>query len=219
MNQNSVPENSLKSETSLSSKSDNNTVAVNEVQPYYNRDVWFVTTKAAKDKIESRTKQLEKISTEILTNSDVAHEEKEAHKYLCDTLFKVGCVVHHHFIHPTAFKAVYQSSGLTDSSKVPTVGLICEYDAVKDFGHSSGNNLLTEATIATFIGIKEAMKSDTRLVGRVIVFGTPASEESGGKIRMMKEGAFDQVDVIVAIHPSDQNCLLPKYFCSQKVLK
>ena len=215
MNVKSMSESSL-TESSVKEKNEKKTAPVNEVQHYYNRDAWFVTTNAAKSKIESRIKQLEKISTEILTNSDIAHEEKEAHKYLCEVLRKAGCTVHHHYIHPTAFKAVYQSATLTDNTSAPTVGLICEYDAVKDFGHSSGNNLLTEATIATIIGIREAMKSDTRLIGRLIVFGTPASEESGGKIRMMKEGAFDKVDVIVAINPSNHNCLLPKFYCSQK---
>lgn len=189
----------------------------NEVQKYYNRDVWLVTTNAAKTKIESRVKQLEKISTEILTNIDLAHEEKEAHKYLCDILRKVGCDVHSSYIHPTAFKAVFQSSSLNESSNAPTVGLICEYDAVKGFGHSSGNNLSTEATIAALIGIREAMKVDTRLVGRLVIFGTPASEESGGKIGMMKEGAFDKVDCIVMVSPANKNCLRPTYYCSQKI--
>ena len=54
MKEESVPENSLKSETSVSCKSDKKRVDINEVHPFYNRDVCFVTIKAAEDKMESR---------------------------------------------------------------------------------------------------------------------------------------------------------------------
>jgi hypothetical protein len=191
---------------------------VNEVQQFYNLDVWFVTSNAAKTRIQLRAKQLEKISNEITVLSD-SGQQKEVHNFLCDILQKAGCVVHQNYSYSSAFKATLQSPGLTESATAPTIGLICEYDSVQGFGHSSGNNLLTEATIAALIGIREAMKSDTRLIGRLVVLGTPFSEEGGGKIRFMKASAFDKIDVILAIHPSNHNCLLPKFYCSQKVIK
>jgi len=208
------------SSTSLSPQSSSDSEK-NNVQQYYNRNVWHVTTTAAKTKIESRAKQLSKISNEIFTNPDASHDEKEAHKYLCDILKKVGCVVHSSYIHPTAFKAVFQSGSKSENeaSSGPTVGLICEYDAVPGYVHSCGHNLSTEATIGALIGVRAAMKSDTRLVGKLVILGTPATEENGGKIKMMKEGVFDGIDVIISVHPSTYDCLFPRFYASQKVPK
>ncbi|XP_054156086.1 xaa-Arg dipeptidase-like [Oppia nitens] len=204
----------IKSDAKTTTTNDTkNTDQTSDVQKHYNRDVWFVTSSSAKAKIASRTKQLEKISAEILANPDVAHEEKEIHRYLCGLLAKLDCTVHSSYIHPTAFKAEFKPNSKTNV----TVGLICEYDAVKGFGHSKGNNLSTEATIATFLGIREAMKADSRLLGTVIILGTPASEESSGKIRMLKEGAFNDMDALFAVHPSNYDSLCPKFYCSQKI--
>lgn len=193
-----------------------------EIQQNYNRNVWHVTASAAKAKIESKAKQLEKISAEIYRNPDASHEEKEIHKYLCDILRKIGCEVQSGFIHPTAFRAIFRSGtkSETDSPnepKVPTVGLICEYDAVPGFGHSCGHNLSTEATIGAVLAVRAAMKADTRLVGKLVIFGTPATEQNGGKIKMMSEGVFDNIDVILSAHPSNYNCLVPTFYASQMV--
>jgi hypothetical protein len=76
------------SNSSISSNSSNE-----DIQQHYNRNVWHVTSFAAKSKIESKVKQLEKISAEIYRNPDASHEEKEIHKYLCDIMTKIGCEV------------------------------------------------------------------------------------------------------------------------------
>ncbi|KAL6485717.1 hypothetical protein MHYP_G00051090 [Metynnis hypsauchen] len=42
--------------------------------------------------------------------------------------------------------------------------------------------------------------------GSVTVLGTPAEEEGGGKIDLLREGAFEDVDVVLMAHPSQEDC-------------
>jgi metal-dependent amidase/aminoacylase/carboxypeptidase family protein len=61
--------------------------------------------------------------------------------------------------------------------------------------------------------LKAAPSSD---LGRVIVYGTPAEEGGGGKIKMIKKGCFDEVDFIMMVHPSNYNAAFPTYIACMK---
>lgn len=37
------------------------------------------------------------------------------------------------------------------------------------------------------------------------MLGTPAEEDSGGKVDLMKEGAFDDMDVVFMAHPEQHD--------------
>ena len=43
-----------------------------------------------------------------------------------------------------------------------------------------------------------------KMSGQLLVIGTPAEEGGGGKISMMKNGIFNNVDVAMMMHPSNQ---------------
>jgi amidohydrolase len=79
------------------------------------------------------------------------------------------------------------------------VAILCEYDALPGLGHGCGHNLIAAAgagaggALASVIGDVE---------GSVVVLGTPAEEGGGGKILMAREGAFDEVDAAMMIHPA-----------------
>lgn len=47
--------------------------------------------------------------------------------------------------------------------------------------------------------------SDTGISFQVIVLGTPAEEEGGGKIDLMEAGAFKNLDVVFMAHPSQED--------------
>ena len=53
-----------------------------------------------------------------------------------------------------------------------------------------------------FVGIKEVISKDSSLPAEVIVFGTPAEEGRGGKIKMIEQHIFDEADVCMMIHPA-----------------
>ncbi|NMS88215.1 M20 family metallopeptidase, partial [Clostridioides difficile] len=56
---------------------------------------------------------------------------------------------------------------------------------------------------------KEIMKKHN-IEGTVKVFGTPAEERVGGKITMIKEGVFNNVDAAMMIHPNSKTCVTPE---------
>jgi aminobenzoyl-glutamate utilization protein B len=70
-------------------------------------------------------------------------------------------------------------------------------------GHGCGHNLFGAASLGAAVAIKEQIEAG-RLKGTVVFFGTPAEEDVGGKTYMVREGLFDNVDAVLAWHPSDE---------------
>jgi metal-dependent amidase/aminoacylase/carboxypeptidase family protein len=48
-----------------------------------------------------------------------------------------------------------------------------------------------------------------------MLFGTPAEEGEGGKIEMLRRGAFKQCHSVIMVHPGNQNVMLPTYLALQ----
>ena len=95
---------------------------------------------------------------------------------------------------PTAFRAVYENG-----SGGPSIGLLCEYDALPGVGHACGHHLQGPCILAAANAVREAgLKEPFRLV----VYGTPAEENLAGKITMLKEGCFRDVDLVLMMHGS-----------------
>lgn len=76
----------------------------------------------------------------------------------------------------------------------------CRYDALEHIGHACGHNLISCAGLAAAIGVADAIKQG-KIAGRVIAMGTPAEEGGGGKIKMIRAGAYDGVDCCLMVHP------------------
>lgn len=67
--------------------------------------------------------------------------------------------------------------------------------------HGCGQNLMTAGSFAAAVTLKELI-AERRLRGTGKCFGTPAEESIGGKLYMIRDGAFDGVDVVLAWHPA-----------------
>lgn len=116
---------------------------------------------------------------------------------------------------PTAFVATW-----TNGSGGPTVGILAEYDALpgitqdrnplrdaidhKAAGHACGHHLFGTGSVAAAIATKLWME-DSGQVGEIRLYGTPAEEGGAGKVYMVRDGLFDDVDVVLHWHPSDSN--------------
>ena len=68
-----------------------------------------------------------------------------------------------------------------------------EYDALPDIGHACGHNLIATASLTAFLALSFALKA-YGIPGRTQLLGTPAEEIGGGKIVLLKAGAYDGVD-------------------------
>ncbi len=113
---------------------------------------------------------------------------------------------------PTAFVASYGTGR-------PIIGILGEYDALPGIsqraqaspeplvpgaaGHGCGHNLLGTASMGAALALKELIAGG-ELSGTVRYYGTPAEEAVGGKVYMVREGLFDDVDAILGWHPSDE---------------
>nr|XP_028578787.1 peptidase M20 domain-containing protein 2 [Podarcis muralis] len=109
------------------------------------------------------------------------------------------------------------AAAVEDGQKAPLrLGFLCEYDALPGIGHACGHNLIAEVGAAAALGLKGALES-LRPSGaadglsrhvpavKVTVLGTPAEEDGGGKIDLIKAGAFDGLDVVFMAHPSQED--------------
>lgn len=114
---------------------------------------------------------------------------------------------------PTAFTAEYGSGK-------PVIAILGEFDALPGLsqdttpvqralvpgaaGHGCGHNLFGTAAAASAIAVKEWMIAN-KVTGTLRFYGTPAEEGGAGKVYMVRDGLFDDVDVAVTWHPSDRN--------------
>jgi amidohydrolase len=80
--------------------------------------------------------------------------------------------------------------------------LIFSTDALKGIGHSCGHNLIAICSVAAALAAGAAMTKFS-LPGKVVLFGTPAEEGGGGKIRLLDAGAYKDhnVDINLISHP------------------
>lgn len=143
-------------------------------------------------------KSLWKISKEMYENPELGDQEFESMNLLV-TLLKehefqteIGIVGR-----PTAFKSVFNSG-----KPGPTIAYLAEYDALPGIGHGCGHNLIGTMSVGAGIILSKIIN---KIGGSIVVLGTPAEETNGAKVPMSKKGIFDDIDVAMIVHPSDQS--------------
>ncbi|KAH8650110.1 hypothetical protein BX600DRAFT_517323 [Xylariales sp. PMI_506] len=97
----------------------------------------------------------------------------------------------------TAWVAVWDSG-----KKGPVISYNVEMDALEGIGHACGHNLIAMASMAGGLATTELM-SRRDIGGKVVIFGTPAEEGGGGKIKLLEAGAYKDYDVDINLisHP------------------
>lgn len=145
--------------------------------------------------IDSMKQELWDMGDDIFDHPETALEEFYASKKLEDWLENHGFSVERGLgTLETAFRAVYEQG-----AGGPSIGLLCEYDALPGMGHGCGHHLqgpciLAAADAVLNAGIQEPFK--------LVVYGTPAEEHMAGKIKMIEEGCFQDIDVALMMHGS-----------------
>jgi aminobenzoyl-glutamate utilization protein B len=122
---------------------------------------------------------------------------------------------------PTAFVASYGEGE-------PVIAYLAEYDALIglsqkavshreqrddpaiDAGHGCGHSLFGTGSTAAAIALSRAMASQN-LPGTVRLYGTPAEETVDAKTFMLRDGLFDDVDVVLAWHTNDRTGVSYRY--------
>jgi amidohydrolase len=93
---------------------------------------------------------------------------------------------------PTAFRATRR--GRRDR---PRVTFLAEYDALPGVGHGCAHNFIGAASVGAGLVLGELA---SELDGSVLVIGTPAEETVGGKVILLEEGVFRDVDAAMMFH-------------------
>lgn len=98
----------------------------------------------------------------------------------------------------TAFRA---EKGI---SRGPKIGLACEFDAQPEVGHACGHNVIGVASAAAAIAASAVLEEFN---GTIVVMGTPAGENGGGKKILLDKGAMDDLDCLMMFHPGPKTVL------------
>ncbi|XP_074541293.1 peptidase M20 domain-containing protein 2-like [Halichoeres trimaculatus] len=158
--------------------------------------------------IDESKEKLRMLSQDIWSSPELAYEEHKAHDRLVEFFRQeTGWKVDSHYKLQTAFRATWGPPESSEQGHVVNVGFLCEYDALPGIGHACGHNLIAEVGAAAAVGLKDVLEKTQNLPVKVqvTVLGTPAEEDGGGKIDLLNEGAFENMDVVFMAHPLQDN--------------
>ena len=165
--------------------------------------------------IENHKNQFQDIALKIWDHAELGYQENQSSELLADALEKEGFKIKRGVAGiPTAFTAEYGSGG-------PVIGILGEFDALPGLaqtsspfkeianntsggGHACGHHLFGAASAWASVAIKEWLVKNN-VEGTVRFYGTPAEEGGSGKVYMVREGLFDDVDIVLHWHPDDNN--------------
>jgi amidohydrolase len=132
---------------------------------------------------------------QIFSIPELALKEFTAHDAIVEALQKLNFqVTPHAYGIETAFEAEYGSGGAV-------LAFNAEYDALPEIGHACGHNLIAITSLGAFIAVADALKVSGQ-PGRVRLLGTPAEESTGGKVQLIAQGAYRDVDACLMMHPT-----------------
>jgi len=167
--------------------------------------------KSAISSVERKANDLTALSDKIWSFEEVAFQEEQSAAALIAYAEKQGFKITKNVGGiSTAFMAEYGSGK-------PIIGIMGEFDALPGLsqktvphkdpvhdggaGHGCGHNLFGVASLGAATVVKEQIESG-KLKGTVRFYGTPAEEKFFGKLWMVREGAFNDVDIMMDWHPS-----------------
>lgn len=167
--------------------------------------------------MEQLTDIIFELSDKIWDYAEVDFDTKKSCDAFVEILEKYNFKIERPFVTlEHGFKATWGNAS-------PAIGFLVEYDALhglsqkahidykesnpaQDAGHACGHNLLGSAVLLSALKLQNYLKKH-QLDGSVIVYGCPAEEKGYGKSIIAKHKGFDDSDVLLTWHPSNQTSL------------
>jgi aminobenzoyl-glutamate utilization protein B len=167
--------------------------------------------------IDQNASQYKSISKQIWDYAELGYHEEKSSTLLQDQLKQAGFSVKSGVAEePTAFIASYGHGK-------PIIGILGEFDALPGLsqdstphrkalvdgaaGHGCGHNLLGSGAALAAVALKDYMEKN-HVAGTLHYYGTPAEEGGSGKVYMVRDGLFKDVDVVLHWHPADRNAVM-----------
>lgn len=133
----------------------------------------------------------------LYENPEESYKEYKACEYISQFLEKREFNVTRNFLNiETSFYAI-------KGDGYPKICFLCEYDAIKNEGHLTGHNLLSTIAVTSAIGVGHIID---KLGGSVVIIGCPGEYLGGTKTTMVRQGVFDDIDVVLVVHPDLITC-------------
>lgn len=164
--------------------------------------------------VDQQTELLKRVNKEIWEFAEVGLEEKRSSAVLIEALRKDGFQIE------TGLGGMPTSFVATFGSGKPVIALLAEYDALPALsqkvsaeeepveagrpGHGCGHSGLGAGSLGAALAVKKALQQH-KLPGTIKLYGTPAEETTIGKVYMLLDGAFQDVNVCLHWHPSTKN--------------
>ena len=137
--------------------------------------------------------ELVEMSDFIFDNPEIGNKEYKACDLLCNAFAKQGFSVEKGVGGlETAFRATYEQG-----SGGPTIGILVEYDALEKQGHACGHHMQGPTGYGAALALRDSIKDKAY---KLVIYGTPAEETTSGKITMMDNGCFKELDVAIMTH-------------------
>ncbi len=150
--------------------------------------------KEIENDILGKKEDMYRIRRELYENPETGLEETMASELLTDMFRKEGfSVTKGVYGLKTGFRAEYESG-----KAGPSIGFICEYDALPKIGHACGHNMIAAMSYGAACGLKSVLNE---IGGKIVVFGTPDEESTSGKVNFVEGHAFDSIDAVIMCHP------------------
>lgn len=142
--------------------------------------------------------KFEQISNYLFEHPELGGEEYESAKYLTELMKSEGFQVTFPYgSEENAFRADFGDDG------GPVIAFLAEYDALPGYGesdkaaHACGHNWISAVSAGAAIVLS---KMKNKFFGKVVLIGTTAEETYNGKVTMVKEGCFDDIDIVLQAH-------------------
>ncbi len=178
--------------------------------------------------IEAGRANYANVAQQIWDLAEVGYQEEKSSGLLQSELKAAGFTVDAGVAGmPTAFVASYGSGA-------PVIGILAEFDALPGImqerqpsrlvrlgtkaGHACGHHLFGTGSSAAAIAVKHWLET-SGTAGTIRLYGTPAEEGGSGKVYMVREGLFDDVDVVLTWHAGDANAASPRTSLANKSAK
>lgn len=161
------------------------------------------------EKIEDELKkEFEEVCDYIFKNPELGEEELLSSTYLIKKLSEHNFRVESNYCNQkTAFRAEYGKDGGVN------ICFLAEYDALPGYGekklpgHACGHNWIAASTYGSAVVLSKIVD---KIGGKVTIIGTPAEETIGGKVPMVENGVFNDVDLVLQMHLEGQTSI----YCS-----
>jgi len=164
--------------------------------------------------VDKNAAQWQQVSKQIWDFAELGYHETKSSQLLQEQLTAAGFKVQEGVANePTAFIASYGEGK-------PVVAILGEFDALPGLsqkavptrdpvtagasGHGCGHNLLGAGAALAAVALKQYMQ-EHHIAGTLRYYGTPAEEGGSGKVFLVRDGAFKDVDVVLHWHPENHN--------------